>query len=205
MRITSIHGPDVPGKFASLIFRHLCSLFQPLLTTYRVRLRGRSHLVLQLMSSLLRILFQPDPYASTPKSIRPRPRPRCFTGRASQLGPTDASAYTRLLTTLCDPSVSAVATGGHRNQPALTPATDKARKQIGQYLPYLLMEYCQCQLYSRLGLGVKEALLPGLYAIFAVADKEMLRTLNASMDTSSRAVFKSLYEDYRRFGTWDQS
>lgn len=204
--VTAPAGPPTSGKFAGLIFQHLCKLFGAILMVYRVKLRGRSHLVVQLMTALLHLLFVPDVRASNPRSIKARPRPPWLSGKGSNhLGVSEATAYARLLTTLCDPSVSAVATGGHRKQQQLTPATDKARRQIGQHLPYLLMEYAQCQLHSRLLPGVKEALLPGLYAVFEVTSKEMLRMINAGMDASSRAVFKALYEEYRRFGRWDQS
>lgn len=121
------------------------------------------------------------------------------------MGVNEATAYARLLTTLCDPSTSAVAGKSHRTQQQLTPATDKARRQIGQHLPYLLMEYAQCQLHSRLAPEVKEAMLPGLNAVFEVTSKEMLRMINAAMDASSRAVFKGMYEEYRAFGRWDRS
>ena len=47
---------------------------------------------------------------------------------------------------------------------------------------------------------MKTALNPGLYAVLAVMSQEVMRTMNEGMDESARAVWKALYEDYRRFG-----
>lgn len=47
---------------------------------------------------------------------------------------------------------------------------------------------------------MKAALDPGLYAVLAVMSPEVMRTMNVAMDESGRAVWKALYEDYRRLG-----
>ena len=43
---------------------------------------------------------------------------------------------------------------------------------------------------------------PGLYAIFDAMSQEVMRTVNSALDSSGRAIFKVLYNDYRRFGKW---
>src|SRR5437762_3393566 len=105
---------------------------------------------------------------------------------------------------LCDPTASSVAIPRNRHRQELTPATAKARRIAGQYLPHLLKEYIQCQLRYRLLPEVKSAMTPGLYAVLEVSTPETLRMVNAAMDASGRALFKILYSDYGRFGKWEE-
>ncbi len=58
-----------------------------------------------------------------------------------------------------------------------------------------------CQLKGRLTPEMKIALEPGLYAVLNVMTKEGMRTMNAALDDSGRAVWKVLYEEWRRFGS----
>jgi nucleolar pre-ribosomal-associated protein 2 len=88
---------------------------------------------------------------------------------------------------------------------ALIDETKKAKSIAGQYLKYVVAEYTQCSLRGALLPDVKAALMPGLYAVLDVMSKETLRSLNAGLDASSRAVFKSLYDDYVKFGKWNQA
>jgi nucleolar pre-ribosomal-associated protein 2 len=227
--MASSHAPRLPPNFAGFVYARLCALVSALLTVHRIRLRGRYHIVLAVLQGLLRCLFvshatkgsSTESAVPAAEALRP---PWLGSGtfvpaaaaaaaaaahdKSSSLGPGQATAYASLLTALCDPTVSSVAGGGggggarqHKlSKPDLTPATDRARRQAGQYLPYLLTEYAQWQLHSRLLPDVRAALLPGLYAIFAAAGPEMLRKVNASMDAASQEIFKTLYHDYQRFG-----
>ena len=114
-----------------------------------------------------------------------------------------AAAYARLLTSICDPSVSAVSRSKNRLRQQLNDETKKARSIAGQNLQYVVMEFCQCQLRGRLTPEVRTALNPGLYAVFGVMGQETMRTVNAALDAAARAVWKVLYEDYQRFGRWE--
>ena len=87
---------------------------------------------------------------------------------------------------------------------ALTDQTKKAKRIAGQYLQYVVMEYAQCSLRGSLSPEVKAAILPGLYAALDVMSRESMRALNAALDVSGRAVFKSLYDDYVKFGKWNK-
>lgn len=121
------------------------------------------------------------------------------------LGKAHAAAYARLLTTLCSPTVSAVAKSRNNTRQDLNDETKKARSIAGQHLPYVIMDYCTCQLKGRLLPEVRTALGPGLYAVLDVMQPELMRTMNAAMDSTSRSVFKALYEQYRRLGNGRRS
>jgi len=117
-----------------------------------------------------------------------------------------AAQFGRLLTMICDPTVSSVKKARSKEAGQhLTDETKKARGVAGQYLQYLIREYAQCQLHGRTTPEVQAALMPGLYAVLDAMSQDGMRAMNASMDPSSRAIFKGLYDDYRRFGKWDQS
>ncbi|KAI9847330.1 MAG: hypothetical protein M1838_000939 [Thelocarpon superellum] len=197
-------GPNISPDHGGVMFQRLCRLLGALLAVHRLKLKGRSHLVVQVMQAMLRLLFVPNRGVLQQRAGPASARPPWLRGKGAGLGVAEGVAYTRVLSSLCDPTVSAVANKSQRSKQPLTPATDRARRGMGQHLPYLLMEYAQCQLHSRLLPDVKNTLRPGLYAIFDIADQATLRMVNASMDASSRAIFKTLADDYRRFGRWDQ-
>ncbi|KAI2790776.1 hypothetical protein POX_c03625 [Penicillium oxalicum] len=198
----SKQGPHISPEYAPTIYTRLCRLMGLILNLQRVKIGGRFHLVVTAMQRLLGCLFA-------------RSRKRSRSGRAAVisqpfwLAPLDASHathFTRLLTSLSDPTVSAVL----RSQPgmsreALTDETKKAKRIAGQYLQYVVTAYAQCSLRGALVPDVKSALMPGLYAALDVMSRESMRAMNAGLDASGRAVFKSLYDDYVRFGKWNNA
>lgn len=194
MAVVSSHlKSDTRGKHIGMIHLGMCRLFGTLLAAHRKKLGGRYHLVVPALQGLLELLFLP--YATRTPLIGPP-----LTGEAS-VGKAHAAAYARLLTTLCSPTVSAVTRSWTNNKrQELNDETKKARSIAGQHLPYLIMDYCTCQLKGRLLPEVKTALNPGLYAVLDVVQPEVMRTMNAAMDSSSRSIFKALYEEYKRLG-----
>lgn len=57
-----------------------------------------------------------------------------------------------------------------------------------------------CQLKGQLTPEMKAALEPGVYAVLSVMTKEGMRTMNAALDENGRAVWKVLFEEWKRFG-----
>lgn len=209
--LTSRSSPTfstMPHSGPSAIYQRLCSLTSILLTRFRKRLGGRYHLVLPVLQGLLRCLFQaiPIPVSSKQPQIRQHHPSWLLRPDTEPLTAKSATQYTRLLTSLCDPTASSVKQARHAGTAAaLTDDTKKARSIAGQYMQYLVMEYALCQLQGQLPPGVKAALMPGLYAVLDAMPRDLMRGMNAAMDSSSRAIFKGLYEDYQRFGRWNQN
>lgn len=168
----------------------LCRLFCTILAVHRAKIGGRYHLVVLALQALLRCLF--IPYRDD----------EAVEGEASVFGESHAAAYGRILSMICDPTVSSVTRSKKRSRLGLNDETKKARTIAGQHLPYVVMEFCGCQLTGRLLPGMRAALNAGLYAVLAVMSPDVMRTMNAAMASSSRSVFKALYDDYRRFGRW---
>lgn len=202
--IVSPVGPKVPFMYAGAVYTRLCRLLGTLFGLYRKKLSGRFHLVLPIMQQLLRCLFTSTPNASAKSSSLISTQPPWIKGKASTpLQIEHAGQYTRLLTSICDPTVSSVELQRAGPNQGLSDNTKKIKSLSGQYLQYVVMEYANSQLRGHLAPEMKTALLPGLYAVLDVMSKDTMRAMNAAMDSSARAVFKRLYEDYVKFGKWN--
>lgn len=182
---------SIKEKHSGMLYIGLCRLFGTILAAHRAKIGGRYHLVVLALQGLLRCLFVP--YTNHEPNGE----------EISAFGVAHTVAYARILTSICDPTVSSVTRSKRRSGLELNDATKKARSIAGQHLPYLMMEYCSCQLKGRLTPEMKTTLNPGLDAVLGILSPEMMRTMNAAMDSSSRSVFKALYEEYRRIGRWD--
>lgn len=203
---TSPSNIQIISNAPSAIFDRLCSLLGLLLSRYRKRLGGRYHVILPALQGLLKCLFfsgTASTAASQTKSqvIFIRSLPSWLRGSKDPLSSKSAEHFTRLLTTICDPSVSSVR---RKKSNELTDETKKAKSLAGQYMQYLIMDFCRCSLHGRIPSSSKEKLMPGLYAVLDVMDRETMRGMNGAMDSNGRAVWKGLYQDWERFGRWDR-
>lgn len=176
-----------------LIYLDLCSILSALLLHHRARLQGRFHLLTATLQALQTRLFIPT-------------KPTADSERRT-LAPRHARAYTRLLTLLCNPPTrthhSSSAAGKQNN---LIDESRRARAHVGQFVPTLLHGFCAQILNGTLGEGVREALTPGLWAIveaMEVQSPDAIKTLSAQMNNSERAVLRSVYDDWKRFGKWE--
>lgn len=198
-------GPQISSDYSAPIYVRLCRLMGLLLGLHRQKLGGRFHLILPVIQRLLNCLF-----ARSRKRTRSMRFEKGALEQPYWLVPLQASHavhFTRLLTSLCDPTVSAVARptqSGPGAQEGLTDQTKKAKRIAGQYLQYVIMEYAQTSLRGSMTPEVKAAILPGLYTVLDVMSRETMRALNAGLDASGRAVFKGLYDDYVKFGKWNK-
>ncbi|GBF65942.1 hypothetical protein TMEN_8660 [Trichophyton mentagrophytes] len=203
--IVSPSGPPIDAKFAGTIHTRLCKLLGTLFTLYRQKLSGRFHLVLPVMQALLRCLFTYNLKSTNSTGAVLACPP--WVEDSHSIEPRHGTQFSRLLSSLCDPTVSSVQRPGgvgHSKQ-ALNDNTKKVKSLAGQYLQYLVMEYTSCQLKGHILPEMKAALMPGMYVILDVMSQSTMRAMNAGMDSSGRAVFKTLYDDYIRFGKWDHN
>ncbi|KAI9036354.1 ribosome biogenesis protein URB2 [Aspergillus affinis] len=197
-------GPRINPEYSATIYIRLCRIMGALLGIHRQKLGGRFHLILPAMQRLLNCLFARSRKRSRSMLSEKRQAEQPFW--LASLDAAHAVHFTRLLTSLCDPTVSAVSrpTQSGVGYEGLTDQTKKAKRIAGQYLQYLIMEYAQSSLRGTLAPEVKAAIMPGLYSVLDVMSRETMRALNAGLDVSGRAVFKGLYDDYMKFGKWNQ-
>ncbi|RAH65113.1 ribosome biogenesis protein URB2 [Aspergillus aculeatinus CBS 121060] len=201
---TSKSGPCIDPAYAGTVYIRLCRIMGLLLGLHRQKLGGRFHLINPVISGLLDCLF-----ARSKKRSRSMLHEKKSGQQPYWLAPLQASHavhFTRLLTSLCDPTVSAVSrpTQSGVGFEGLTDQTKKAKRIAGQYLQYLIQDYTQSALRGSLSPDVKAAIIPGLYAVLDVMSRDTMRALNAGLDVSGRAVFKALYDDYVKFGKWNK-
>jgi len=196
--ITSPNGPSLPASQATAIFIRLCESTHIIFSLHRSRLGGRFHLLVPLLQYFLTCLFIPN---TTRRGISTAHLPPWLSPSVDPLTPAAAVAYTRLLTTLSSPTVSAVSglQTKHRNRHTdLVDATRQARQYAGQYMPTLIAAFCKNMLSGRLEPEVRERLVPGLWSALDCTDKEGLRAMSAGMDNSTRAVWKSVYSEWKK-------
>ena len=216
---TSRAAPSSPCEHPGRTFSSLCQLFQTILTAHRSRINGRYALVVDALNGLLRCLFQPyhsqtyvDLGIEQPSWLNPANAKSNLKLRIDEQPPlrsSHAKSFARLLSTLCDPAPGAVKVPrGNSDIPRherqlLNDGIKKARAIAGQHLQYVVAEFCTLQLRGRLEPEVRSALSPGLYAVFDAMSVEVQRTVNGALDEQGRAIFKSVYDDYVRFGKWE--
>ena len=77
------------------------------------------------------------------------------------------------------------------------------RNDAGQYVQFVLMELCECQLKGKLagiGHGAREALTPAVWAMFEVIGKDGLSATMEGMAGGGRSVLRSWWEEWKRLG-----
>lgn len=159
-------------------FEWQCILMETVIKKHRLRLEGHFHILLSALQPLLRNLltFQ----------------------RSGQ--ETKATAFTRLLTLVCEPTVGAVSRGQNHN--ALDSATATAKRLAGRHMHLVLMQYVKLQLETDTSRPVREALEPGMNSIFGILSSDSRKILNDAMDASGRAILREMFKQYTQYGRW---
>ncbi|TLD06036.1 uncharacterized protein PgNI_08979 [Pyricularia grisea] len=182
-------------------YEWLCLMTEVILKRHRRRLEGHLHLLITVLQSLLTCLIL-NPYDNTQGSWASGP----VSGRKAESFPSwerHAKTYGRLLTLVCEPSAASVMrTHQHGSSAPLDSATDAAKRSAGQYMYLVLMHFIKLQLESDVPHAVREALVPGVNSILDVTPPDMRKVMADAMDASGRAIFKDIYEKYRKFGKW---
>jgi hypothetical protein len=197
---------------AAHVYERLCSVVGAILGRHRRRLSDRYHLLVPVLQALLRCLFWPgqrvveSQRGASANAIATfaRALPKWMTNSAEPLPLASADQLTRLLSSICNPTVSAARTSATRRN-ELNDEVKQARKLAGQHMQYFIQEYCRCVLDGQLAPDMKNRLLTGLYKIMDAVDRDLMRAVNAGMDPSSRAIFKDLYSNWTKYGRWDKS
>ncbi|KAL6452827.1 URB2 Nucleolar pre-ribosomal-associated protein 2 [Candida maltosa Xu316] len=150
-----------------------------MLLYHRFKVATRHHIVLNVISGLL------EPLASD---------------QTVSLSSSDkaGSAFARLLSNLCEPTERVGEKTKH-----LTTSASYFKKILRKHLPVLLVNYIYFNLKYTFTRSVNAALISGIYCIFDVLSQSELRIVNASLDYSGRAYYKTLYNDYKDHGKWN--
>ncbi|KAI1742129.1 hypothetical protein F4680DRAFT_412981 [Xylaria scruposa] len=198
VEVCSARGPKIQGsKAAGEIFATLFKLVSLIIKRHRLRLNGHFHILLKTLRVLLTVLLaDPSPTLSRRQSARSR-HPPWLTAR---LQPRHAERFARLLTLVCEPSAASVARSRSRSE--LDSATDVAKRAAGQYMYLVLETYIKLQLEVEVSLEMRKALEVGVFSVLDITSEGCRKVLNESLDASGRAVFRTLFAEYRKFGKW---
>lgn len=169
------------------IYLQVCRVFNAILGQYRSRLQGRFHLVVALLQQLITSLFQASPASAQSPLLR-----------------RQASALGRLLEFFCNPPH--VRKSGKASE--LVDEARRAQVQAGQYVQYVLHHYCAQQLVSTPAEGVKESMASGIWAAISAIEAnnaDGIKVLSAAMNNSERAILRSVYDQWKSSGKWENS
>lgn len=213
--ISSICSQSVSPRIAATpqhsrhIFTLTAKLLQTLLNHHRRKLRGRFELVVMALQVLLRCLFTRLSTSTSTSLSQPLWLPsKVSSVDGKGLDASHVSQYTRLLTSICDPTLSVVRSSSSKHGAGgLVDETRKAKRYAGQYVQYVLMELCECQLKGRLvggAEGGREALTPGIWAMLEVIGKDGLSACMEGMAGGGKTLLRGYWEEWRTVGrgTW---
>ncbi|KAI5959973.1 hypothetical protein CANMA_004073 [Candida margitis] len=115
-----------------------------------------------------------------------------------------ADAFTRMLSTLCEPQehVRDVSTRTVQQKSRLTTQASLYKKQLRTHLPYLIINYIYLNLRFTFDKQVNDILVGGIYTIFDTLSQKELQIVNSALDYAGKALYKSLYRDYQEYWKW---
>ena len=172
-----------------IIYLDACRILTVLLQQYRSRLKDRLNLVVAVFQALIAGLFARDNRSSPAMHGKP------LTARHARIA-------ARIIQLLCNPPQLR---SKRSKTSELVDEARKAQAHVGQYVQYVLHHYCAQVLSGTLAEGVREALMPGLWAMIEaieVNSADGIKSLSAAMNNSERAVLRGVYEEYKSFGKW---
>jgi nucleolar pre-ribosomal-associated protein 2 len=164
-------------------YKWACKLIEIVLRKHRIRLEGRYHLLVPALQTLLRRLCSDHPIS-----------------RQRADGAVLAQYFTRLITLVCEPTAGAVPRAQQDN--TLESVTDIAKRSAGRHMYLVLEAYVQLLLEGDVSNAVRDAIEPGMNAIFDITSAEVRRIMNDGMNESGRAVLRELFGMYTKFGKW---
>jgi nucleolar pre-ribosomal-associated protein 2 len=201
------------ASVAGAVFDTLCCLTATVIKRHRLRLEGHHHLLVTTLQAMLRALVATPAFGASTgnpdlSSLIQQP-PDWLDSR---LKPRHAAKFARLLTLICEPSAASVAARGNHNKGngpnagnlALDSATDAFKRSAGQHMFRVLMTYVKLQLdeAGAVPRDVRKELDVGVYSVLSITPESCLRIMSEGMDASGRAIFRTMYADYKKFGKW---
>ena len=197
-------GGSSPNEYAAVaMIDQLVRLLSIIFQNHRTKIGGRWHFVVDALKGILRCLFRPYPNLPTKDAIQ---QPQWIIQGSNDSGclhTRNVDAFSRLLSAICDPSYTALrskATPTTHGRLGLNDASKAARAISGQHMQDFITEFFSLQLRGYI--LHRDAIMPGMYAVFDAMGQDVLRGLNEGLDGQTRVMFKSAYDDWKRFGKW---
>ncbi|GME84866.1 unnamed protein product [[Candida] boidinii] len=112
------------------------------------------------------------------------------------------------MSNLCEPSGSFVSGSSHSTSDssasavALTSTMSTLKARLRKSLPSVILNYISLAVRYNMNLEIKEIVVDSLFLIFDVLTMNELKLINSSLDSQGRTLFKSVYDDYKKYGKW---
>lgn len=152
-------------------------ILSQVLLFHRFRLTSRHHMVMNVFVSLLSPLTLKSSLSVNPECSR---------------------AYSRLLSNLCEPSITSKSLASNQ----LTTASTLIKKSLRKYLPSLLVNYINLALTKNFSRENNDEIMMGIFNIFDVFSPRELETTVALLDSQGIVLYKTIYNDYKDHGKW---
>jgi hypothetical protein len=171
----------------------LCQIAVEIVSRHTGALRGRMQVLISALKGLLTCLFAIHQNSKPPKGLIP---PTWIDLNWPFHGRKMANAYSRLLQTWTTPTMGTL--GGQHSQGYLVDQRRLARERVATFVPEILAHFCRMHLVGSLYSDVREELLPAMWECIAMVPMEGLRVMNATLGRDERAIWKSLWVEWRR-------
>lgn len=163
----------------------LCHLISSIVLYQRRRLSNRHHLIVSVLTSLMRSLF----------------------ATSSKITSRGGLAFERLTSNLCEPNVSNLHVkriNDAAKDAEVSNALAQTKAGLRKHIPVLILAYIKYYLQYKVGVEVKPYLDTSSYMMLDLLTLNELNYINKSLDSQGRVVFKTLYEDYKKFYKWNE-
>lgn len=181
----SLNDPEfIKSEISVDLYIHLTHVISNILLFHRFKLSSRHHVIINLCVSLLE-----------PLSIRNIKAEYNYLSSSAKA----ASAYSRLLSNLCEPSNT---TSKEMVQSSLNSTSALIKRSLRKHLPILLLNYIYIALKYNFKSEVNDELMSGIFSIFSVLSQAELRLVSSSLDIPGKTYYRTLYADYKEHGKW---
>lgn len=166
------------------LYYDLCQICSSIILYQRRRLSNRHHLIISVLTSLMKTLFS----------------------TSTVLGCDAALSFERLISNLCEPSISSIHVkhiSESEKDADASNALAQTKAGLRKHIPILVLNYIKFYLHYKVDISVKASLDNAVYIMLDLLTLNELNYINKSLDSQGRVIFKSLYEDYKKFYRWN--
>ncbi|KAF1989952.1 hypothetical protein K402DRAFT_244185 [Aulographum hederae CBS 113979] len=204
--LTCPSAPPLPTDLAKPIYSNMCNTLTLIISLHRKSLHRRFHILLPLLERLLTCLYIPfhGRNNNTSSSGSKLSHPPWLDAREHPLARQQAALFTRVLTTLCEPTLSSVSFYHHhhnhsrgKSSAPLTDPIKQYRAYTSQFMTNVLARYCSLQLQGTLDPKVRTGLMPGIWSVMGTVEVEHMRAMRAGLGQAEREVWGGLFEDWK--------
>lgn len=164
----------------------LCQTVSSIILYQRKRLSNRHHLILTVYISLMKTLFVQSEYLEV----------EC------------GNAFERLVSNLCEPNIHSISIKNNEDNTSkdaeLNNALAETKAGLRKYMPVLIFNYVKLYVQYPMKVEVKKHIDESIYMMMNLLTLNELNYINNSLDNQSRVLFRTTYEDYKKFYKWNE-